>query len=308
MQKTAPAPKRNALYYLKKDRHLYLMLLPGIVFFIIFRYAPMWGVLVAFKDYNLFKGFMASKWIGLKNFQNFFNDPFCFRIIKNTFLLSFYSLLWGFPMPIILSLMFNEVRSKHFKKITQTISYMPYFLSTVVIVGLINQLCATNGIFNIINRLLGWDEINYVIRPEWFRTLYIASGIWQGMGWETIIYLAALSGVDMELYEAATIDGAGRFDKIWHISLPSMLPVIVIQLILSCGSLLSVGFEKAYLLQCEATYSTSDVISTYVYRRGLVSANYGYSTAVDLFNSIISLILTLSVNFIAGKINETTLF
>jgi putative aldouronate transport system permease protein len=283
------------------------MLLPCIIFFAVFAYAPMYGILIGFKDYNIFKGFAASPWVGLKHFKAFVNDPYFFRLIKNTFLLSFYSLLFGFPAPIILALSLNEVHNERAKRVAQTVSYLPYFISTVVLVGLIQNMSGTNGLFNIIAKALTGHTIKFMIRPEWFRTLYVGSGIWQGIGWGSIIYLAALAGVDPTLYEAATIDGATKMRKIWHISLPAMTPVIVITLILNCGSLLSVGFEKAYLLQAEATYSTSDVIATYVYRRGIISSQFGYSTAVGVFNSVVSLILLLTVNYIASKLNETTL-
>lgn len=300
--------KHGVLYYLKKDKHLYLMLIPGIVFFLVFYYAPMYGVLVAFKDYNIYKGFMASEWIGFENFRNFFNDMYFFRLVRNTFLLSFYTLLFGFPMPIILALSFNEVRNQHFKKVTQTISYLPHFISTVVVVGIISTLTAENGIFNQLALLFTGHTIKFSVQPEWFRPLYVGSGIWQSMGWSSIIYLAALAGIDPGLYEAATMDGAGRFSKMRHISIPGILPVIVIQLILQTGGLMSVGFEKAYLMQNEAIYETADVIATYVYRRGMIDADYGYSTAVGVFNSLVGLVLTLIVNFIASKVNETTLF
>jgi putative aldouronate transport system permease protein len=302
----APGKKNSFWRYLDKDKHLYIMLLPGIVFFAVFAYAPMYGVLIAFKDYGVFRGFAASPWVGLKHFRNFIQDPFFFRIIKNTFLLSFYSLLFGFPAPIILALMLNEVRNLNFKKVVQTVSYLPYFISTVVLMGLIRNMSAETGIFNIISKALTGTTVNFMIRSEWFRTIFIGSGIWQGVGWGSIIYLAALASVDVELYEAATIDGANKLQKTMYISIPAMVPVIVISLILSCAGLLSVGFEKAYLLQTEATYSVSDVIATYVYRRGILDSQYGYSTAVGLFNSIVSLFLLLSVNFVASKLNETT--
>lgn len=308
MPTSIAAPKQNAWYYLKKNRSLYLMLIPGIIFFFVFAYMPMYGILIAFKDYNVFLGFSASKWVGLKHFRNFINDPYFFRLIRNTFLLSFYSLIFSFPVPILLSLSFNEVGSKWFKKMTQTISYMPHFLSTVVIVGLLNQLTGTDGLFNMAIRALGGETINFQLSAKWFRPLYIGSGIWQGAGWGTIIYLAQLSNVDPQLYEAATIDGAGRFAKMWHVSIPALLPVITIQLILNCGGLLSVGFEKAYLMQTPSIYETADVISTYVYRRGLENAEFGYSTAVGLFNSLVGLALTFTVNFVAGKVGDTTLF
>lgn len=304
----SPRDSHNAFFYLKKYHQLYIMLIPAVIFFLVFCYAPMYGVLIAFKDYNIFRGFSGSKWVGLKHFQSFFKDPFCFRLIRNTFLLSFYSLLFGFPVPIILSLLFNEVNSAKFKKITQTISYMPHFLSTVVVVGLIFQLTSSSGLFNIIIRALGGETIAFSNRADLFRPLYIGSGIWQGAGWGTIIYLASLAGVDPGLYESATIDGAGRFQKMIYVSLPSILPVITIQLILNCGSLLSVGFEKAYLMQNPVIYETADVISTYVYRRGIEGSQFGYSSAVGLFNSLVSAALTVTVNFIAGKVGETTLF
>lgn len=299
---------KSIFFYLKKDYNLYLMILPGLIWFLLFCYWPMYGVLAAFKDYSLFKGLAASPWVGLKYFIQFFNDPYCFRIIRNTFLLSIYLMLWSFPAPILLAISLNEVKNKAFRRISQSVSYLPYFISTVVLVGILQNLTADNGILNIFSKMIFGQTIDFFLRPEWFRTLYISSSIWQYAGWYSIIYLAALTGIDPGLYESSVIDGANRIQQIFHISLPGIRPVITITFIMSMGSLFSIGFEKAYLMSNPTIYETADIIATYVFRRGITEANYGYATAIGLFNSVVSLVLLLAVNSICSKLGETTLF
>ncbi len=293
---------------LKDNRYLYLIFFLPFVYFIVFKYGAMGWLLLAFKDFNARVGLWGSKWVGLAHFRNFFSTPDFSRLLRNTILLSVYNLLFSFPVPIILALMINEVRQKKFKKIVQSISYLPHFFSTVIICGMLVNFLTIDGLINNIVTLFGGHPINFLTEPKWFRTIYIASGIWQGAGWGSIMYLAALSGVDPQLYESAVIDGATRIKQIWYISLPSITPIISIQLLLSLGGILSVGYEKVILLYNGSTYETADIISSYVYRRGLQGADYGYGTAVSLFQSVISLVLIVISNKIAAKVGQTSLW
>jgi putative aldouronate transport system permease protein len=268
----------------------------------------MYGIIIAFKDFSPMKGIIGSRWIGMQYFREFFISIYAFRTISNTLLISFYSLLFGFPAPIILALLLNEVKSKFFMKTVQTISYLPHFISIIVVCGLIMSFTQQNGPINDIIAFLGGHRILFMQRPEWFRFIYVGSGIWQGVGWGSIIYLAALAGIDQQQYEAACIDGAGRWKQLIHITLPGIAPTIVILLILNIGQMMNVGFEKVLLLYNPLTYSTGDIISTFVYRMGLQNGNYGYATAVGFFNSIVSMILLVSANYISRKVNETSLW
>ena len=299
---------KDIKYDIKNNKNLIIMSLIGILWVILFRYLPMWGVLTAFKRYNLYKGFWASEWIGFKYFHQFFTDMYFTRLLRNKILLSFYSILWGFPAPIILALLLNELKDGPFKRISQTISYLPHFISTVIIVGLMMQILASDGVVNKLIVLLGMEKINFFMEPKYFRTLYISSGIWQSVGWSSIIYLAAISGIDPQLYDAADIDGANKLRKARHITLPGISNTIVVLLILSIGSLLSVGFEKVYLLQNPAIYETSDIISTYVYRRGIIDGEFGYATAIGLFNSLVSFILLVFSNTLSKKYFDKGLY
>ncbi|MGI5856612.1 MAG: ABC transporter permease [Candidatus Merdivicinus sp.] len=263
---------------------------------------------IAFKDYNAVQGLWKSEWIGFKHFVTFFQTPDILRLIRNTVLLSVYSLLWSFPMPIFLALMINEVQNKPFKKVVQNISYLPHFFSTVIICGILVNILSTNGLVNQFLGLFQIDPVNFLTKPQYFRTIYIASGIWQSVGWGSIIYLAALSGVDPGLYESAVIDGAGKLQQMRYISIPSILPIIVIQFLLSLGRIMSVGYEKVLLLYNGSIYETADVISTYVYRRGLESSEFSYATAVSMFESVINIILVWTVNKIAQHLGETSLW
>lgn len=292
----------------KKNKYVYLMILPVIAFFIIFSYWPMYGVIIAFKDYSPGKGIWGSNWVGLKNFKDFFSSYYVGRLIRNTILINIYDLIWGFPAPIILALLINEVNNKLFKRTIQTISYLPHFISLVVVCGIIIDFTASDGLITTILSYFGIKPTNLLMRPELFRTIYISSGIWQGVGWGSIIYLAALSGIDTNLYEAATIDGAGRWKQALHITLPGIAPTIIILFILRLGSMMSVGYEKIILLYNSTTYETADVISSFVYRKGLQESNYSYSTAVGLFNSIINFMLIIIANTISRKVSETSLW
>lgn len=304
--------KQSRWSILKKDiiknRYIYIMAIPVLLYYIIFHYVPMYGVIIGFKSFDPAKGIMGSKWVGLKNFRDFFNSYYSKTVIRNTLLISLYDIIWGFPAPIILALLLNELRNQKFKRTVQTISYMPHFISLVVICGMIKDFTATDGVINDFIELLGGERSNLLGKPELFRTIFIGSGIWQGIGWGSIIYLAALSGIDPTLYEAATIDGAGRWKQTMHATLPGIAPTIVILLILRVGSIMSVGFEKIILLYNPMTYETADVISSFVYRKGLLDFNYSFSTAVGLFNSLINFTLLILTNSISRRISETSLW
>jgi len=295
---------------LRKTKYLQLMIIPGLIYYIIFHYIPMYGITIAFKDFNLRLGVFGSPWVGFKHFESFFRHPYFWRLIKNTFLLNLLNLVFGFPAPIILAIFLNEVRNSFYKKFVQTVSYLPHFISTVSLAGILYLLLSPySGFVNrLITNLTGHEAIYFMAEPKWFRTIYVASGIWQSVGWNSIIYLAALSDVNMELYDSATVDGANRWRQIWHISLPSIAPTIIILLILNIGSMMSSSTDKVLLLQSPATYEVSDVIGTYVYRRGLVLAEYGFGTAVGLFNSVINLTLILISNAISKKVTDQGLW
>lgn len=305
--------KKRKVSKFRKDfndsKYLLILFLPCLVYYILFRYIPMWGVLVSFKNYMVFKGFFASPWVGLKYYKMFFNSPDAFIIIKNTLILGVSTLLWTFPAPIIFALILNEVKSRKFKKLTQTISYMPHFISQVIVVSMVMMfLSPTHGIVNTAIEFFGGTKINFMVQPGWFRPIYIISEIWQGMGWGAIVYLAALTNVDPQLYEAAIIDGANRWKQTIYVTLPCIIPTIITMFLLRTGSILEVGFEKVLLMQNPAIYSTSDVISTFVYRQGLVSGNISYASAVGLFNAVVNLFFVISANFLAKKYSETSLW
>ncbi|KKO54327.1 sugar ABC transporter permease [Paenibacillus sp. DMB20] len=294
---------------LTKNWQLYLLLLPVILYYIVFHYLPMYGIQIAFKDFMANKGIWDSPWAGLKHFERFFNSFYFERLLTNTVLISLYTLALSFPIPILLALMLNEVKAERFKKIVQTITYAPHFLSVVVVVGMLFIfLNPSTGIINHLIVAFGGERITFMTSPGWFKTLYVLSDVWQTMGWSSIIYLAALSGVDQQLHEAATIDGANKIQRIWHINLPTIAPTIVILLILNLGSVMSVGFEKVFLMQNSLNMSSSDIISTYVYRTGILDAQYSFSAAVGLFNSVVNFALLILVNYIARRVNETSLW
>ncbi len=306
---TASVPSNRKLWKrVASHWEFYLLLLPAVVITIIFKYVPIYGVQIAFRDYNAVQGFFGSPWVGLEWFDRFFNNYNSFRMIRNTVLLSLYSILWTFPIPIILSLLINQVRSKKFQRVTQTIIYAPHFISVMVLCGMIRIFVSPyGGLINIIAQALGAPQaINFIDEASAFRTIYISSSIWQDAGWGTIIYLATLSSVDVSLHEAAKVDGANTFQRILHIDIPALVPIIVIQLIMSFGSLMSVGFEKALLLQTPLNKETSEIIATYVYEQGMLKAMYSFSTAVDLFNSVVNIILLTIVNTICKKLSNVS--
>jgi len=299
---------KTAWRELRFHRWMYLMVIPGVVYFSIFAYAPMFGLVIAFKRFNAFTGIWDSPWVGLGNFKRFFQSIYFMRLIRNTVLINLYSLAVGFPAPIILALLLNEVTRPMFKRTVQTLSYLPHFVSTVVVTSIIINLLSMYGPINTLIGRLGLKAIPFMNRPEWFRHIYVWSGVWQGVGWGSIIYLAGLAGIDPMLYESAGIDGAGRLAKMWYISIPGILPTIMVLLLLSLGSMLSLGFEKIYLLYSPNTYETADVISTYVYRAGLLGGDYSFGTAVGLFNAVINVVLLALFNWLAGRLQQQTLW
>ena len=284
---------------------LYAMLAIPVILTVIYKYIPMYGIQIAFRDYKASRGFMGSEWVGLEWFQRFFSAPTFGRMMKNTVLLSFFSLLWSFPIPIILALMLNQVRFQKFKRITQTVLYAPHFISVMVVCGMIKIFLSPSG--GLLNLIAG-TSIDFLTESSAFRTIYIASGIWQDAGWGIIVYMATLSNVDTSLYEAAKVDGASLFQRILNIDVPALKSVMVLNLIMSAGGLMNVGFEKVWLLQTNLNKATRDVIAVYVYHQGIEIAKYSYSTAVGLFNTIINIILLIVVNKIASKISEDTSF
>ena len=291
-----------------RNKSLYIMVLPVLIFFILFHYKPMYGAIIAFKDYTPALGIAESPWVGLENFSRFFSSVYFGRLIRNTILLSVYSLIFGFPAPIILALLLNEVRSKKFKGLTQTVTYLPHFISMIVVTGMLVDFSMTSGLFNDIIELFGGERSPLLQNPDLYRTIYVASGIWQEAGWGSIIYLSALSGVDSQLYEAAQIDGAGKWKQLLNVTLAGIMPTIVIMFILKMGTLMNMGYEKTILLYNPATYETADIISSYIYRIGLLDQDWSYSTAIGLFNSVINFALLLITNKLARKCGETSLW
>ncbi|HHG6294489.1 sugar ABC transporter permease [Streptococcus suis] len=301
--KTSKLQQAGLLERIKQQKLLLLMLLPGLVLTFIFRYIPMYGVLIAFKDYNPLKGVLGSEWIGFEEFTKFLSSPNFGTLLANTLKLSVYGLLLGFLPPIILAIMLNQLLSDKAKKRIQLVLYAPNFISVVVIVGMIFLFFSVGGPVNSILGMFG-IEANFLTDPDFFRPLYILSGIWQGMGWASTLYTATLVNVDPALIEAAKLDGANIFQRIWHIDLPALKPVMVIQFILAAGGIMNVGYEKAFLMQTSLNLTSSEIISTYVYKIGLVSGDYSYSTAVGLFNALINIILLIAVNKIVKRIND----
>lgn len=294
---------------LRKYWQYYILLLPALAYFLIFCYGPMYGAQIAFRNFNARDGITGSAWVGFAHFERFFRSPYFGSLLRNTFVISIYGLLAGFPLPILLALSLNELKGTKVKKLAQTATYAPYFISTVVMCGmLIAFLNPNTGIINKLIAALGGEPVPFLSEAALFPSIYVWSGVWQGTGWGSVIYFAALSGVDPQLLEAATLDGATRWQKIWYVNLPALMPTIVIMLIMNCGSLLSVGYEKAFLLQNALNLETSEVISTYVYKTGLVSAQYSFSTAIGLFNSVVNLILLVTVNAVSRRIGENSLW
>ncbi|AEI44821.1 ABC transporter permease [Paenibacillus mucilaginosus] len=303
---TAVKPRRfPAGRQILRDKWLYMLLVPGVLYFLLFKYVPMFGLAIAFQDYKPHIGFLESPWVGLKHFERFFTEPQFWMLFRNTFVLAMYNLVFFFPLPIILALMLNEVRREAFKRFVQTMLYLPHFVSWVVAVGIFYVLLTTEGgIINDIIARLGFEKIPFLLSEEWFRTMIISQSIWKEAGWGTIIFLAALSGVDLQLYEAARIDGAGRWRQLWHVTLPAIRSTIVILFILRLGSFLDTGFEHIFLMLNSVNREVGEVFDTYVYLKGLTQAQYSYSAAVGLFKSAVGLVLVLGANWLAKKFGE----
>lgn len=319
MANTTLQPAANAVSETKRKRfmwnrilrnwQLYALISPVIAYYVLFQYVPMYGIQIAFKDFIATQGIWGSPWVGFEHFDRFFNSYYFWRLIKNTLGIGLYSLAVGFPIPIILALLMNEVRAERFKKFVQTITYAPHFLSTVVVVGMMMIFLSPRyGIINHFIEMVGGQPINFMTEPSWFKSLYVLSDVWQTMGWSSIIYLAALAGIDNQLHEAARVDGATRLQRIWHINIPGIMPTIIILLILNMGSIMGIGFEKVLLMQNNLNMESSDIIATYVYRMGIQNAEYSFSAAIGMFNSVINFILLVVVNFISKRVSETSLW
>jgi len=291
-----------------QSRYLYLMILLPIIYYVLFHYVPMYGILIAFQNFRVARGIWGSEWVGFMHFQRFLTDPYFWQLVRNTFLISFYGLLWGFPAPIILAILLNELKMRRFKRFVQSVSYLPHFISVVVISGMVVRFVSFDGLVNQILGLFGVAPRQFLMFPQYFRTIFISSGIWSSIGWGSIIYLAALSGVNPELYEAASIDGAGRFRKMISVTLPSITPTISIMLILNLGRILTVGHERILLLYNGAIFETADVISTFVFRRGIMGNDFSFATAIGLFESLIGLVFIVTANKISNKISENGLW
>jgi putative aldouronate transport system permease protein len=306
VSKAARRRRWNAVW---KNWELYVLIGPVLIYFFIFHYLPMYGVQIAFKDFIAVKGITDSPWVGLKHFKRFFDSYYAWRLIRNTVGISLYQLVIGFPLPIILAILMNELRSVRFRKVVQTVTYAPHFLSAVVLVGIMMAfLSPSNGIVNHFIVFLGGEPIAFFSEPNWFKSLYVLSDVWQNAGWASIIYMAALAGIDPQLYEAAVVDGASKFRKIIHITIPCLMPTAIILLILNVGHVMSVGFEKVFLMQNNLNRETSEVISTYVYTQGLLGAQYSFSAAVGLFNSVVNFCLLIAVNHLSKRASQTSLW
>ncbi len=305
MKKSSPGQTwRN----IKRNKYKYIVILPVIIYLILFAYKPMYGIIIAFQRYRPSVGISGSAFVGFDNFRRFFNDVYFVRILRNTVVISVLSIVFAFPAPVFLALLINEVRNKHFKKTVQTISYMPHFISMIVVCGLIETFCSSDGMINDIIAFFGGERTGLLAKSNLFYPIYIISDIWKEVGWNSIIYLAALAGIDQEQYEAAKIDGAGRLKQMIHITLPGIVPTIVTLFILRMGSILSVGYEKILLLYSPMTYNVADVISTYTYRKGLIDGDFSYSTAVGLFNSAVNIIFLVLTNKLSKKMGQSGLF
>ncbi len=292
-----------------RNKELYLLVLPVIIYYLIFHYKPMYGLIFAFQDYSPRRGISGSEWVGFQHFTDFFTGIYFGRLLRNTLEISLATLIFGFPAPILLALLVNELRSKWFSRITQTITYMPHFVSMVVLCAMIREFVKEGGLVtDILSSVFGYDGKNLLSRSAYFTPIYVITNIWQGVGWGSIVYLAALTGIDMELYEAARVDGANRWKQTIHITIPSIMPTIIIMLIMRMGQIMGIGHEKIILLYNEGIYERADVISTYVYRMGIMNRQYSFSSAVGLFNSVVNFILVIGANQISKKVSETSLW
>jgi putative aldouronate transport system permease protein len=305
---TRSQPWRTLVKDIRRNRYIYIMLLPIVAYYLIFHYGPMYGVLIAFEDYNPTKGILGSTWLGAQNFVLFFRSFYFSRTVVNTLAINLLDLVVGFPAPIVLALMLNEIHFNPFQRLVQTVTYMPHFVSVVVVVGMLVDFLARDGLVNNVLASFGLPPTAFMQKPEWFRIIFVGSGIWQHVGWGSIIYLAAISAIDPTLYEASMVDGADRFRQIWHITLPGIMPTIVILLILRMGSMMSVGYEKILLMYNPLTMETADVISTYVYRKGILGSDWSFSAAVGLFNSVINFALLIFANRFSHRVSETSLW
>ena len=300
---------RPGIKDIRKNYDLYLLLIPGLVMLILFRYVPMYGITIAFKDFNIFEGIMKSQWVGFENFQKLFTTPEFFRIFRNTLLISCYKIIFNFPLPIIIAICLNEMRCLKLKKTIQTVIYLPHFLSWVIVAGIFSSVLSTSGgIANSLIENFGGQPIPFLMSKQWFRSILVLTDGWKTMGWGSIIYIAAISGIDQELYEAAEMDGAGRLKKIWHITLPMLSSTIVLMLILRLGTIMVDGQEQVLMLYNPTVYETGDILTTYVYRMGIGKMDYSFSSAVGLLNSVISLFLVLSGNYISGKLTNRSIW
>lgn len=301
--------KRILPMSIQKNWELYLMITPVVVYFIFLQYLPMYGIQIAFKDFYAVKGITGSPWIGFENFERFFRSYQFPIVLKNTVGISLYEILVGFPFPILLALIVNEMRSGPFKNITQTVTYAPHFLSVVVLCGMVMEMLSpTVGVVNVLIKALGGKAVYFMTNPAAFKTIYVFSGIWQNAGYDSILYIAALAGIDVQLYEAATVDGASKWKKLLYVTLPGLIPTVTIMFILRMGSVMSVGFTKVYLLQNDLNLSASEVISTYVYKKGLLGSEFSFASAVDLFNAVINMTMLVIVNKLSKKVGETSLW
>lgn len=301
--------KSGILKHIPNEYDLYLMLIPMLLFYLIFSYKPMMSLIIAFKDYSPFLGPWESEWVGLEHFKTFLTSPYAFRTIRNTLMISFATLLFSFPAPIILALIINEVRNARFKKLVQTVTYIPHFISIVVICGMVNSfLSPTSGVINKLIEFFGGDSVYFMSKPELFIPIYILTNIWRNTGYNAIVYIAALTAIPDDLYEAARVDGAGRWKQLCHVTLPGIIPTIVVMLLVQLGKILNVGYEMIILLYNPSTYETADVINTYVYRTGILEGRYDYATAIGLLNSVVALILVLAANRLSRKLTETGLW
>ncbi len=305
---TAGRPSGSLRRKLYRYRYIYLMLLPVVFYYVIFHYAGIYYSVIAFQDFKPMKGIAGSRFVGLKYFQEFLTSIYAWRLIRNTLLINVYQILFAFTASILLALMINQMKDNRYKNLIQTVTYMPHFISIVVVCSLLKEFSASDGLINDVLSVFGFQRTNLLSEPQYFRALFVGSEIWQNVGWGTIIYLATLSGVDQNLHEAAAIDGAGRLQRILHVNIPALVPVITVQLIMRIGRMMLVGFDKVILLYSPATYETADVISSYVYRRGLYERNYSYGAAVGLLNSVVNLIILTCANTFSRKVNDTSLW
>ena len=306
--KKAQSYGRMLLKDLTRNKYIYIMALPVLLYYFLFCYQPMYGAIIAFKEFSPGRGIMGSPWVGIQQFRDFFTGFYFFRVLRNTLVINVYDLVFGFPAPIILALLLNEIRQNKFKRLVQTVTYLPHFISIMVICGLIIDFTNSTGLVNDIIVFFGGTRNSLLLDPKMFRTIFISTGVWQGVGWGTIIYLSAMTAIDPQLYEASSIDGAGHLRQIWSITIPGIIPTVTILLILRIGQMMNVGFEKVILLYNPNTYETADVISSFVYRKGLQEFSYSFSTAVGLFNSVINFTLLISANWVSSKISENSLW